>query len=719
MDASPTPTTTLPSEIQALIISFAGHAALAKLCLLSKDYNKHVTPLLYRNLVITRANVDRLFLGLRRTAKEKLRPENRTSKAEYIAKLEEIKRVHGAAFAAFEAGGGDIHDPDSRDPYPRYAESDPETDDEEATRSDPKTDDTEAANEQSGEDVEGAWERRRALFRHTRTITFVQVPREAFVTDLQDALSITRGRYLEEDYQAHSTCPTDCSGRSDYEGDDEDDDEDEVDAEDEDEVEGEEDGGARELSQGSAHSGADEDDGSLFPALKHICFSSRVAAYLNNYLPRDFEGRSSTDWHRGLYLEGDYYCNRVTLPAFVYVVRSPAFAQPESACFALPPPPTDEDFATYAARWTLHTIGPAPVRFATEYGRSRDWRLPPRETEVEMPVAEAIDYFGRHMRGTYDNVRLDPAAAIGHCISAPKVTMHSVPFGPTLHAHNGPRCHDVHHGVQCCPRYGASCHGEWERDVGVDEERTLFLREPQTLLEDTRELAPRNRVIGLPSAQQEGLKELVLERIGTTRPADVLPPSEEEHAAVAAAKEEAEAAKTAPFVPWAVPGLFYGMPDGHPRGEAIKSVTRDYVALAEQKGPHVRSKLDPFMDGDTLDVCKYFAENYRLQGDLEIELSRLGLPRLLDSIFSHQQVKDALADAKSRHFAHRADSHQRWNDLSAELDRKIAIAAAPTIEERLQFLTYDEADPCEVCGEKGAQERSLRDLITWARGIRH
>jgi hypothetical protein len=47
------------------------------------------------------------------------------------------------------------------------------------------------------------------------------------------------------------------------------------------------------------------------------------------------------------------------------------------------------------------------------------------------------------------------------------------------------------------------------------------------------------------------------------------------------------------------------------------------------------------------------------------------------------------------------------------------VKAAPTLEERLQFQTYEEAEGCVVCGDKRGKVRGLSELVEWARGIRH
>ncbi|BEI85140.1 hypothetical protein CcaverHIS002_0505410 [Cutaneotrichosporon cavernicola] len=670
MATSPASMSTLPSEILSLIIGLAEPATLAVLCLLSKHFNEQITPLLYRNLVITRVNVDRLFHGLPRATKRKPRFEN-TSKAEYLEQLEQIKREHGEVFASLEqgAGSGDWGD---NDPFLQDAESDPETDDELATQGDEHS-------QLAVNTSEDMWNRRLALFRHTRSITFVQVPSEALVNDLAMKLHILPDECLQE-HQGHRQYPGSCGKycqvrRKVYPNYGFDDDSwiDENGDSSEEELESGETDGAkadRGVAGWDAPDWDDPDNGtvddesrahSLFPALTHICFSSRVAAYLLNYLHRN-------SWdERGIHRLGWFGDVRITIPLFMYVVRSPEFANAKKACFSLPPPPRYEDFATYAARWALQNIGSAPFKGFED-----------------LTVAELIELSGDVMVEGRSDMHYARLYAIAQCMFAQRVTMHNIPYGPIILLTDS----TMLDGPSADPY----------------EERTFFLSEDETFCRDTEELAQRiNRIVGLPSADQKRFVKRVLadqQYYAPVRPPGFVPPSPRQYAAVAAARKERDATRTAYRE-------FPSMMD------AVQlPVSQEFIAQVKEKAPHLLPKFDSFVEANSVDMDSLLHEAERLHAGLEaagvLELSPL------------LKAREAAFFAKKKQMAddeYTALAHLR--KLKKGLQRQLAIDGYPRIEESMQFSTYDEADPCEVCGEKRGEERSLRDLITWARGIRH
>ncbi|EKD03469.1 hypothetical protein A1Q2_02187 [Trichosporon asahii var. asahii CBS 8904] len=162
-----------PLELITLVASDTSPSAQAALCRTSKSVNDAVTPLLYRNLVITRANADRLFLGLPRKAKAK---NFRITKAEFDKEIEEMREK----FADIWAQGDDLYLDGRGWQSFDYEESDPETDDELIPDLDTIKKETDAV----------TWERRKELFKHVRRVTFAQVPSESFLTDLMDHLGL-------------------------------------------------------------------------------------------------------------------------------------------------------------------------------------------------------------------------------------------------------------------------------------------------------------------------------------------------------------------------------------------------------------------------------------------------------------------------------------------------------------------------------------------------
>lgn len=80
-----------PLELITLVASDASPSAQAALCRTSKSVNGAVTPLLYRNIVITRTNADRLFLGLPRRAGGK---NLRVTKAEFDKEIQHLREEY-------------------------------------------------------------------------------------------------------------------------------------------------------------------------------------------------------------------------------------------------------------------------------------------------------------------------------------------------------------------------------------------------------------------------------------------------------------------------------------------------------------------------------------------------------------------------------------------------------------------------------------------------
>lgn len=112
----------LPLELITLVGADASPSAQAALCRTSRAVNAAITPLLYRNLVVTRANVDRLFLGLPRKSKAK---KFRVTKVEFDKEIEDFREKYADLWAQddrfYDGNGWQNFD---------YQDSDPETDDE-------------------------------------------------------------------------------------------------------------------------------------------------------------------------------------------------------------------------------------------------------------------------------------------------------------------------------------------------------------------------------------------------------------------------------------------------------------------------------------------------------------------------------------------------------------------------------------------------------------
>lgn len=223
-----------PFELVTLVASFASPGTVASLTRLSKDLNRVLTPQLYRHLVITRANVDKLFLGLPRRAelhagrkpgsRQAFKEEAQGLRDKFPDIFEEYEAEEQAAGAGGENGvtngaphavatqppagntappaaaadDDDLSDDDDSDASFVASDSDSEEDFFEDTDDDimyaggveasldAETDDELAPPfaEIQAASASCTWERRLELFRHTESVTFAQVPGWEFASDL-------------------------------------------------------------------------------------------------------------------------------------------------------------------------------------------------------------------------------------------------------------------------------------------------------------------------------------------------------------------------------------------------------------------------------------------------------------------------------------------------------------------------------------------------------
>lgn len=227
-----------PFELVTLVASFSTPGTVASLCLLSKDLNRVLTPALYRHLVITRANVDKLFLGLPRRAElhagrkagsrqafkeeaQLLRDKFSDLFEEYEAEDQATSGENGAANGtpaalatqqpADDADGPaadseeddalDPDDDDDDDDDSSFVASDSDSEEEEYFEDtdddivygggteawlDAETDDELAPpfSEIQAASASCTWERRLELFAHTESVSFAQVPGWEFASDL-------------------------------------------------------------------------------------------------------------------------------------------------------------------------------------------------------------------------------------------------------------------------------------------------------------------------------------------------------------------------------------------------------------------------------------------------------------------------------------------------------------------------------------------------------
>lgn len=221
-----------PFELVTLVASFATPGTVASLTRLSKDLNCVLTPQLYRHLVITRANVDKLFLGLPRRAelhagrksgsRQAFKEEARALRDKFPDLFEayeaeeqttsaaggENGAVNGVPAAvatqqpagnAAAVGDDDASDSDvDSDASFVASDSDSEEDFFEDTDDDimyaggveasldAETDDELAPPfaEIQAASTSCTWERRLELFSHTESVTFAQIPGWEFASDL-------------------------------------------------------------------------------------------------------------------------------------------------------------------------------------------------------------------------------------------------------------------------------------------------------------------------------------------------------------------------------------------------------------------------------------------------------------------------------------------------------------------------------------------------------
>lgn len=222
-----------PFELVTLVASFASPGTVANLTRLSRDINRVLTPQLYRRLVITRANVDKLFLGLPRRAelhagrkpgsRQAFKEEARALRDKFpdiFDEYEAEERAMGAGGenatangaspavatqplagnAAPPAAAAEDDDDSDEDSDASFVASDSDSEEEffedtdddimyaggvEASL-DAETDDELAPPfaEIQAASASCTWERRLELFRHTESVTFVQIPGWEFASDL-------------------------------------------------------------------------------------------------------------------------------------------------------------------------------------------------------------------------------------------------------------------------------------------------------------------------------------------------------------------------------------------------------------------------------------------------------------------------------------------------------------------------------------------------------
>jgi hypothetical protein len=465
-----------------------------------------------------------------------------------------------------------------------------------------------------------------------------------------------------------------------------------------------------------------------------MCFSPRVVAYLNRYLSRAGRGDEFTNDSADM----------ATLPRFVYVVNHSRFAAPSHVCAAVPQQ-APEPFETTAARWTLQVVQPSLRNGAqvpeqrvvkssdveTEYDEEEeeeeddddkasnngetddmvvnhdaDSRESPNDTGAtdDKPGAMAADEDQDHEDDAGPPEADDVAAAIK--LLGPHIVLDHADrlvredrlasILPTSATHV--TLHNVRSG---------QAHPPWGRKHATLVS-TLFF-DPAVSEHGLWEgLSPRNILVGLePDLQKELADQLAAGQndnwLGPTRPASFVPPSADDVAAAEAARAEVEALR--PQHAASVPAASHAA-----RLAANNSVARAYLALIEAKAPALLPRLARWRCGPgVMRILEYAVEAKGEQAEAE----KAGVPPFDELVASNE--------AMVAYYAAAAENSRLWALLQAK-DRRaseLEVKAAPTLEERLQFQTYEEAEGCVVCGDKRGKVRGLSELVEWARGIRH
>ncbi len=105
----------------------------------------------------------------------------------------------------------------------------------------------------------------------------------------------------------------------------------------------------------------------------------------------------------------------------------------------------------------------------------------------------------------------------------------------------------------------------------------------------------------------------------------------------------------------------------------------------------------------------------------QAEAEKAGVSPIKELVASNEaMVAYHAAAAEARRLGELDDAKERRaTELEDDLRARREVQAAPTLQEHVQFQTYEEAEGCVVCGEKWGKVRQLSELGERARGTRH